>query len=576
MGISLHGIGVVGGIAIGHAHLMSHEEIDVAHYEIPTDQIPAEQARFDKAIRATRKELEMLWGSIPENAPAELGSFLSLHIMILNDNTLSREPRVLIEEQRCNAEWALKQQLDMLLAQFDEIEEEYLRERRADVMQVTERIFKALAGQPGSNGLLVPVAKNSILVAHELSPADMVLFKDHQFAAFVTDVGGATSHTAIVARSLDMPAVLALHHAHELIQEGELLIVDGIQGVVIVDPDEKILAEYKKRQTAWVQERKRLKGLKGKVPTTRDGVAVELLSNIELPSDLDQVKANGATGIGLFRSEFLFLGRDEVPCEDEQFEAYRAVVEEMGALPTTIRTLDLGADKVPKWQKENLSINPALGLCGIRLCLAEPQMFRTQLRALLRASQYGNLQLLVPMLISITELSQMLMHLELAKQSLADEGVPFNKNIRVGAMVETPAAVVMISSFLKYVDFISIGTNDLIQYTLAIDRGDDAVAHLYDPVHPAVLHLIHQTIKAADRVGVPVSVCGEMAGDHHLTRLLLGLGLRKFSMHPAHLLDVKQKVLHTDLIEIQQHINRMLKAEDSDKMRDLLDQLNAL
>ncbi|WP_137936436.1 phosphoenolpyruvate--protein phosphotransferase [Chitinivorax sp. B] len=576
MGISLHGIGVVGGIAIGHAHLMSHEEIDVAHYEIPADQVPAEQVRFDKAIRATRKELEMLWGSIPENAPAELGSFLSLHIMILNDNTLSREPRVLIEEQRCNAEWALKQQLDMLLAQFDEIEEEYLRERRADVMQVTERIFKALAGQPGSNGLLVPVAKNSILVAHELSPADMVLFKDHQFAAFVTDVGGATSHTAIVARSLDMPAVLALHHAHELIQEGELLIVDGIQGVVIVDPDDKILAEYKKRQTSWIQERKRLKGLKGKVPTTKDGVAVELLSNIELPSDLDQVRANGATGVGLFRSEFLFLGRDEMPCEDEQFEAYRAVAEEMGTLPTTIRTLDLGADKIPKWQKDDASINPALGLCGIRLCLAEPQMFRTQLRALLRASHYGNLQLLVPMLISITELSQTLMHIELAKQSLTDEGIPFNRNIRVGAMVETPAAVVMISSFLKYVDFISIGTNDLIQYTLAIDRGDDAVAHLYEPVHPAVLHLIHQTIKAADRVGVPVSVCGEMAGDHHLTRLLLGLGLRKFSMHPAHLLDVKQKVLNTDLIEIQQHINRMLKAEDSDKMRYLLDQLNAM
>ncbi|MEW9900550.1 phosphoenolpyruvate--protein phosphotransferase [Chitinivorax sp. PXF-14] len=576
MGITLHGIGVVGGIAIGHAHLMSHEEIDVAHYEISEAQVPAEQARFDKAVRTTRKELEMLWGSIPENAPAELGSFLSLHIMLLNDATLSREPRQMIEGQHCNAEWALKQQLDTLLAQFDEIEEEYLRERRADVMQVVERLFKALAGQPATPHLAPPPNKNSILVAHELSPADMVLFKDNEFAAFVTDVGGATSHTAIVARSLDMPAVLALHHAHQLIQEGELLIVDGIQGVVIIDPDEKILAEYKKRQTAWNQERKRLKGLKGKVPTTRDGVAVELMANIELPSDIEQVKANGATGVGLFRSEFLFLGRDEIPDEDEQFEGYRQAVERMGNLPVVIRTLDLGADKIPKWQHNDQSVNPALGLCGIRLCLSEPQMFRAQLRALLRASHYGNLQLLVPMLISLTELSQMLMHLELAKQSLADEGIPFNRDIKVGAMIETPAAAVLVTSFLKHVDFVSIGTNDLIQYTLAIDRGDDTVAHLYDPLHPAVLHLIHQTIKSADRVGVPVSVCGEMAGDKTLTRLLLGLGLRKFSMHPAHLLDVKNLVLNTDLVQIQPLINKMLKAEDSDKMRDLLEQLNAL
>ncbi len=576
MGITLHGIGVVGGIAIGYAHLVSHTEVDIAHYAIPQGQIQAEIARFDAAVRRTRKELEMLWGSIPENAPAELGSFLSLHIMILNDATLSREPRHLIEVQHCNAEWALKQQLDVLLSQFDEIEESYLRERRADVVQVVDRIFKALAGQPGLPQLPAEPRENTIVVAHELSPADMVLFKDAAVSAFVTDVGGATSHTAILARSLDIPSVLALHNAHQIIEEGELIIVDGIQGVVVIAPDEKILAEYKRRQQSFLQEKRRLKSLKGAIPTTRDGVAVELQANIELPLDMPQVKANGATGIGLFRSEFLFLGRETLPSEQEQFFAYKEVLEQIGTLPVTIRTVDIGADKLPKWAAHSTFANPALGLTGIRLCLAEPNLFRTQLRALLRASQYGNLQILIPMLSSLHELQQAKMHIELAKQSLTDEGIPFNRHIKIGAMIETPAAAVMIASFLKHVEFVSIGTNDLIQFTLAVDRADDMVAHLYEPTHPAVLHLISQTIKAADRAGVPVSVCGEMAGDVRLTRLLLGLGLRKFSMHPAHLLNVKQKVLHTHLVDIQPLVNKMLKCDDPEKMHDLLEQLNNL
>ena len=576
MGITLHGIGVVGGIAIGRAHLMSHTEVDIAHYEVPANQVQTEIARFDNAVRKTRKELEMLWGSIPENAPAELGSFLSLHIMILNDATLSREPRHLIETQHCNAEWALKQQLDVLLAQFDEIEESYLRERRADVVQVVDRIFKALAGQAATPHLPAAQSENTIVVAHELSPADMVLFKDGAVTAFVTDVGGATSHTAILARSLDIPSVLALHNAHQIIEEGELIIVDGIQGVVVIDPDEKILAEYKRRQQSFQQEKRRLKALKGAVPTTRDGVAIELQANIELPLDMPQVKANGATGVGLFRSEFLFLGRETLPSEQEQFFAYKEVLEQMGNLPVTIRTLDIGADKMPKWSDHSTFANPALGLTGIRLCLAEPNLFRCQLRALLRASHYGNLHILIPMISSIHELQQARMHIELAKQSLTDEGIPFNRNVKLGGMIETPAAEIMVNNFLKQVDFISVGTNDLIQFTLAVDRSDDMVAHLYDPTHPAVLYLLSQTFRAADRIGVPVSVCGEMAGDARLTRLLLGLGLRKFSMHPAHLLNVKQKVLKTDLVEIQPIINKMLKCEDPEKMRDLLEQLNAL
>ncbi|MDK2122566.1 phosphoenolpyruvate--protein phosphotransferase [Parachitinimonas caeni] len=576
MAITLHGIGIGGGVAIGRAHLVSHADIDIDHYDIAPEQVPAEIARFDAAIRATRKELEMLWGSIPENAPTELGAFLSLHIMLLNDHTISREPREIIEELGCNAEWALKLQQDRLLAQFDEIEESYLRERRNDVNQVIERVFKSLDGRASTSQPVTDRQRNNILVAHDLSPADMILFKDTEFAAFITDLGGPTSHTAILARSLDIPSVLALHHARQLIREDEMIIVDGAAGVVIVDPDETILDQYKRRQTAISQERKRLKSLKSTAATTRCGTPIELYANIEGPSDIEHVRANGANGIGLYRSEFLFLGRDGLPPEDEQYEAYKAVLEGMKGGPVTIRTVDLGRDKMPKWADTSNSPNPALGLTGVRLCLAEPQMFRTQLRALLRASSHGHLRLLVPMLASLHEVNQVLFHVEQAKQSLLEEGVKLGDNIQVGGMIEIPAAALTVGHFLKRLDFVSIGTNDLIQYTLAVDRGDDAVSHLYDPLHPAVLHLIAHTIRSADKAGVPVSVCGEMAGDPRMTRLLLGLGLRRFSMHPAQLLTVKQIILNTDISMVTPIATRIQKAEDADRVRSLLADLNSV
>ncbi len=573
MSFTIHGIGVSGGIGIGHAHLLSQPGLEVEHYTISEAEVAPEQARFDGAISTARSELAALAEHIPADAPPEVEGFLNLHLMILGDSTLSEAPRDLIAASKCNAEWAVSQQAEALLDQFERIEDEYLRERKADVVQVVERVLKALTGH--RRNIPVPRHKeeDSILVAHDLSPADVIQFKQHRYGSFVTDLGGATSHTAILARSLNIPSIVALHHARSLIRENELLIVDGSNGVVIVNPDKYVLAEYKLRQEQWQLERQKLKRLKTTRAATLDGTRVELHANIELPEDVHQAKENAAAGIGLFRSEFLFLNRDELPSEDEQFEAYRKVAVEMKQLPVTIRTLDLGADKNLN-NAERVAPNPALGLRAIRLCLAEPQMFHRQLRAILRASHYGKIRLLIPMLSTAHELQQTLHLVQEAKTSLDADGIAYDRSIPVGGMIEIPAAALSLGTFTRRLDFLSIGTNDLIQYTLAIDRTDDAVAHLYDPLHPAVLHLVAHVIREANKASVPVAVCGEMAGDERLTRILLGFGLRQFSMHPAHLLTVKQQVLKSDLAEVTQLARRMLKTDDPDKVSALLERMN--
>jgi phosphotransferase system enzyme I (PtsI) len=574
MSFTIHGIGVSGGIAIGHAHLLSHAQLEVEHYTISAAEIPQEQARFDHAIATARAELAAISEYIPANAPPEFEGFLNLHLMILGDSTLSEAPRELIATRKCNAEWAVSQQAEELLDQFERIEDDYLRERKGDVVQVVERVIKALTGQPRHIPVPRHKEEDSILVAHDLSPADVILFKQHRYSSFVTDLGGATSHTAIIARSLNIPSIVALHHARALIRENELLIVDGSNGVVIVNPDKYVLSEYRLRQEQWLLERQKLKRLKTTRAATLDGTRIELHANIELPDDVHQAKENAAAGIGLFRSEFLFLSRPELPSEDEQFEAYRRVAVEMKGLPVTIRTLDLGADKSLN-VAERVAPNPALGLRAIRLCLAEPQMFHRQLRAILRASHYGKIRILIPMLSTAYELSQTMHLLQEAKNSLDADNIPYDRKVPVGGMIEIPAAALSLNMFTRRLDFLSIGTNDLIQYTLAIDRTDDAVAHLYDPLHPAVLQLVAHVIRGANKTGVPVAVCGEMAGDERLTRVLLGFGLRQFSMHPAHLLTVKQQVLKSDLSEVTQLANRMLKTDDTDKMQALLVRMNA-
>jgi len=573
MNFVLHGASVSSGITIGHAHLVSTARLEVGHYEIAEGAVEEEIARFNAAVGRVRDEFAAIESHIPPGSPAEFGALVNVHRMILEDSTLSEVPRALVRERRCNAEWALIQQMERLVEQFESIDDPYLRERKADVQQVVERVLKALMGTDTPPAPQLAEEQNLIVVAHDLAPADMILFKRHHFGAFVTDVGGVTSHTAILARSLGIPALVGLHHARQMIREGELVIVDGVQGVMIVDPDPLVLREYQLRQSQLEIERQKLKRLKTTRPATLDGTPIELYANIELPQDIDQVLEAGAEGVGLFRTEFLFMNRRDLPNEDEQFEAYRDVAKAMGGRPVVLRTLDVGADKALHGNAHVMP-NPAMGLRAIRYCLSEPQMFLTQLRAILRASTYGQLRILLPMLVHPHEVEQALALLRQARQQLDERGERYAAGIPVGGMIEIPAAALALPAFMKRLSFLSLGTNDLIQYTLAIDRTDDAVAHLYDPLHPAVLQLVARTIQTANRAGTPVAVCGEMAGDLIATRLLLGFGLRNFSMHPTQLLAIKERVLKTDLAQTQSLAQRVLRSGDPSRIRDLIAKLN--
>jgi phosphoenolpyruvate-protein phosphotransferase (PTS system enzyme I) len=572
----LHGYPVSGGITVGSAHLVSTARLEVAHYEVAEGAVDAEVERFDEAMRRAQADLQALKEHIPPGSPKEFEAFLDLHRLILNDSALAQVPRELIRAQRYNAEWALVQQMERLAERFEEIEDPYLRERKADVEHAVERVLKALMGGQVAPEPAVSEEQKLIVVAHDLSPADMMLFKRHRYGGFVTDVGGVTSHTAIVARSLAIPAIVGLHHARQTIREGELLIVDGERGLLVVNPDPMVLAEYRERQAELKAERQRLKKLKKTRAATQDGTPIELYANIELPQDTAEVLEAGAEGVGLFRTEFMFLNRKDLPGEEEQFEAYRQVAESMKERPVVLRTLDVGADKAINGEgAQHTMPNPAMGLRAIRFCLAEPQMFLTQLRAILRASHYGTVRILLPMVAHAHEIDQTLTLIQQAKQQLEERDIPYDRAIQVGGMIEIPAAALALPIFMRRLQFLSIGTNDLIQYTLAIDRTDDAVAHLYDPLHPAVLTLVANTIQTATRGGMPIAVCGEMAGDPQLTRLLLGLGLRNFSMHPSQLLAIKERILRTNLTEVQALAQRVLRNTDPAKTRDLLAKLNS-
>ncbi len=577
MPFTLHGIPVSRGIAIGRAHMLARAALDVSHYLVDEDKLDAEVERLRSARAAVRAELIALKGDLPADAPEEMGAFLDVHAMIVDDALLSQVPETLIRTRRYNAEWALTTQLEELIRQFGEIEDEYLRERKADIEQVVERILKVLAGAPTLAPAPVAVGGDPdagmIVVAHDIAPADMLQFRGQTFAGFVTDLGGRTSHTAIVARSLDIPAAVGVHNASTLIRQDDVVIIDGDNGIVIVDPNTAILEEYRHRRSESELQKKRLERLRHTPTVTLDGTQIDLLANIEMPEDSATAVKAGAVGVGLFRSEFLFMGRrGALPDEEEQFCAYRMAIESMKGLPVTIRTIDIGADKPLDIRDDvfETAPNPALGLRAIRWSLSEPAMFLTQLRALLRASAFGPVKILVPMLAHAREIDQTLELLERAKASLDEEGVAYDPTIKVGAMIEIPAAVLILPVFLKRMDFLSIGTNDLIQYTLAIDRADNAVAHLYDPLHPAVLQLIARTIREGHQAGKPVSVCGEMAGDATMTRLLLGMGLTEFSMHPSQLLRVKQEILRSDRPRLMREVDRLLQSCEPTEIQDAL------
>lgn len=576
MTIALYGIALGGGITIGNAYILDQDIDNAIHHSLEKNEIKGEISRFEEAVKETRRELELLRGSIPPDAPAELGAFLSLNIMMLGDSQISGAPIKIIKTEECNAEWAIKLQADKLSSQFDEIDDEYLKDRKYDVIQVLERIFKNLAGNKFEWGDSSKLGRG-ILIANDLSPADLIHFKNSNFSGFVTEIGSLTSHTAIIGRNLEIPAVVGVGYARQLIRDEELIIADGIDGVLIINPEKAILKEYKRRQKEWLKSKVKLHAIVKQRTKTLDGSRVEILANIDTFEDVNEVKQNNVAGIGLFRSEFLFLASDNnLASEDEQFEAYYKIAKSMKNLPITIRTADLGADKNPSWNiPQGEIMNPALGLTGIRLSLADQPLFRTQLRAILRASYYGNIQIMFPMISSSWELKQAINQLEYAKEELLEEKIPFNAKIKIGAMIEVPSAALAIKNILAMVDFISIGTNDLIQFLLAIDRNDETVNYLYNPLHPAVLKIIVHIIKNCNKVNIPVSICGEIAGDTRLTRILLGIGLRKFSMYNPNILSVKNIILNTNLKTITPLVNKILKTENIEQIEELVEQLNA-
>jgi len=583
MTFALHGIPVSKGIAIGKAVLISRAALEVSHHLVEAGKEETEAQRLLDAFEQVRLELDQLRHGLPKDAPQEMAAFLDVHGMILADPALAEKPLKLIRTQRLNAAWALTTELNDLLEQFSEIEDAYLKERANDIRQVAERILKALNNQE-KNSLVSPEFSSfgesgveAIIVAHDIAPHDMLRFKDHAFTGFVTDLGGKTSHTAIVARSMEIPAVVGVRHASEMIRHGDWLVIDGEHGVVVVAPDEQLLSEYRVLQERAIEETRKLQQLKFSRTCTADGVSIELFANIELPDDATHAVELGAVGVGLFRSEFLFMDRNQaLPDEERQYQEYRRVVDLMHGLPVNIRTIDVGADKAlgAGADLSQTGTSP-LGLRAIRWSLTEPEIFLTQLRAILRASAHGQARIMIPMLAHAKEIDETLRLIEKAKQQLHQRGQAFNPNIQVGAMIEIPAAALVLPLFISRFDFLSVGTNDLIQYTLAIDRADHAVAHLYDPLHPAILILLANIIGQAKRANVPIAICGEMAGDPSLTKLLLAFGLTDFSMHFSQLLLVKREILKANVGVLQSRISQVLEAIEPVAQAEALENLFA-
>ncbi len=590
MNREVSGIAVSRGVAIGRVHRIAPSELDIRQYQVDRKDVLHEVARLNNAFSLVRAELDALRADVAADAPQEVKAFLDLHRLILDDALLSDAPRDLVRTRLINAEWALSIQIEEVCKQFEAIDDEYFASRTQDVRQVADRVLKALSGGRAATASVTKPADGEklILVAHDLAPADMLQLRDRSdvsLAGFVTELGGPTSHTAILARRLGLPAVLGAGGARDEVQEHDLVIVDADAGKLIVNPDAGELAEYRRRAKSEADARMELRKLKGKIARTKDGIAVELLANIEAPEDAREALDAGADGIGLFRTEYLFMNRDQLPDEDEQYEAYARVARSMKGKPVVIRTLDIGADKVLNdAARESLGLakgaptaesNPALGLRAIRYCLAYPELFLTQLRAILRASSVGTVRILVPMLAHVHEIEQALAFVARAKEQLKERKQKFDGRVLVGGMIEVPAAALSLPAFVQRLKFLSLGTNDLIQYTLAIDRADSAVAHLYDHLHPAVLQLVSRTIKTGEKARAPVSVCGEMAGELELTELLLGMGLRQFSMHPSQILSVKQRVLETSRRSAMQLAARVLKQSDPLEIRKSLERAAA-
>jgi len=579
MSLWLSGIGVSRGVAIGRAQRLHGGDLEVPEYTLAEADIPAEVERFNAAQKRAREQLRLVRKQIPHGLPSEIAAFIDTHLLMMEDRSMSDAVVALIKSKRCNAEAALREQRDHLVEAFEQMEDPYLRTRRDDVEHVAARILRVLlkadgGAQPKAGAA---PAEPQIVVAEDLTPADIILMSRQHVVAFITEYGGPLSHTAILARSLGMPAIVGVHNAMRLLEEDEQLIVDGEAGHAVIAPDDSALAFYRAKQQKQAEARKALGRLKDKPAVSRDGAKITLLANIELPEDAKQAAKMGAEGVGLYRTEFLYMNRPDLPDEDEQYEAYARVIASVRG-PITIRTLDLGADKQVDSGRHGgpTPNNPALGLRAIRLCLRDIDMFRTQLRALLRASVHGAVKIMLPMISSLQEFRQALAVIEGCRAALNREHKRVADNVEVGAMIEIPAAAIAAPILARHARFFSIGTNDLIQYTLAIDRVDDEVNYLYDPLNPAVLQLIRMTIQAGEKAGIPVAMCGEMAGDPRFTRLLLGLGLTEFSMHPTSMLEVKRQIIESDVALLRERVAQILEGTDGLKLRDEVEALTHL
>ncbi|MHB8414787.1 MAG: phosphoenolpyruvate--protein phosphotransferase [Acidiferrobacteraceae bacterium] len=575
MMLSLHGKGVSSGISIGKAFVLQRDRPEVPEYVLPRHLIEDEVDRFLLAVEQSRAQLQRIRNHIPSTAPTETASFIDTHLLILQDTMISEEPVKNIRERQWNAELALDTQSKRLVDVFEKMDDPYLRNRKTDVVQVVDRLLRNLM-TPGDDEheRLSTDLSGYIVVATDLTPADAVLLKHRNISAFVTTLGGPISHTAILARSLDIPAIVGVHGATQYVRTGEELIVDGKRGVLLVAAEQDILAEFRRRKDNIDRFRHHLEVLKTSESVSADGQRISLMANIELPDDIKAVLQVGADGIGLYRTEFLFMNRKEPPGEEEQYEAYSRVIRALAGKPVTIRTLDLGGDKQVNGAGSNQAVNPALGLRAVRLCLNDTALFRPQLRAIVRASAHGPVRLMIPMLSNVGEVFRVLDLIREVKADLSGNGVRFAQRLPVGGMIEVPAAAIAADLFAPHLDFLSIGTNDLIQYTLAIDRIDDTVNYLYDPLHPSVIRLIKTTIDAGRVAGIPVAMCGEMAGDARYTRLLLGLGLTEFSMHPAALLEIKQIVLSSNIHELAGFAANVLQTGRMEALHALVDELN--
>ena len=571
------GIGSPQTIALGPAFLLRRGPIEVAPSWIEASEVEGEIQRFRQAIETARRELLSVRDQVPTGTPADIAEFIDAHLLMLDDVTITEAPLDLIRNQLCRAEWALQIRRDALFQVFDEMDDPYLRTRKDDVVHVVFQIQKLLMHEDGAELAAEEEMEGRVIIAQDLTPAETILMHNRGIVAFVTEFGGPMSHTAILARSLGIPAVVGVRNVTQYLRHGEMLVVDGEQGVVLADPSDAIRDHYRQRVDEFRAHKAALRRLADQPSRSADGETVHLLANIELPEDIAHAKAGGAIGVGLYRTEFLYMNRTSMPDEEEHLEAYLDVVRGLDGIPVTIRTLDLGADK----QVDGRSAlqcppvcNPALGLRAIRLCLKQPELFMPQVRAILRASAAGPVRIMLPMLSNLSEIRSSRRIIEEAKRELLRDGLQFAEDIPVGGMIEVPAAALSAVQFARHLDFLSIGTNDLVQYTLAIDRVDDAVNYLYDPLHPAVLKLIRMTVEAGRRQGIPVSMCGEMAGDPRYVRLVLGMGLRELSMQPNSLLEVKEIVRESRVRELTRQVEHLFERLDSEEIGPLLEAIN--